>query len=131
MDNVKILDCTLRDGGYYNNWDFSTNFAKNYLKVLSKTSVNIIEIGFRKPINNIGSGPSGLSKIGKFLTSSEKDLSKLKFDKNKKISVMIDLSDYTGKEGLNSLKKILLIQKSVVKIVRIACNFTDKENLKK
>ena len=44
MDNVKILDCTLRDGGYYKNWDFSTNFAKNYLKVLSKTSVNIIEI---------------------------------------------------------------------------------------
>ena len=132
MDNVKILDCTLRDGGYYNNWDFSTNFAKNYLKVLSKTSVNIIEIGFRKPINNIGSGPSGLSKIGKFLTSSEKDLSKLKFDRNKKISVMIDLSDYTGEEGLNSLKKNFTnSKKSVVKIVRIACNFIDKEKLEK
>ena len=132
MDNVKILDCTLRDGGYYNNWDFSTNFAKNYLKVLSKTSVNIIEIGFRKPINNIGSGPSGLSKIGKFLTSSEKDLSKLKFDRNKKISVMIDLSDYIGEEGFNNLKKNFTnSKKSLVKIVRIACNFTDKEKLEK
>ena len=59
LRKINLLDCTLRDGGYYNNWDFSTNFAKNYLKVLSKTSVNIIEIGFRKPINNIGSGPSG------------------------------------------------------------------------
>ena len=57
MHNVKILDCTLRDGGYYNNWDFSTNLSKNYLNVLSKTSVDVIEIGFRKPISNIGSGP--------------------------------------------------------------------------
>ena len=105
MDNVKILDCTLRDGGYYNNWDFSTSFTKNYLKVLSKTSVNIIEMGFRKPINNIGSGPSGLNKIGKFLTSNEKDLSKFKFDKSKKLSVMIDLSDYIGEEGIKNLKK--------------------------
>ena len=23
MNKIKILDCTLRDGGYYNNWDFS------------------------------------------------------------------------------------------------------------
>ena len=22
---TKLLDCTLRDGGYYNNWDFSKN----------------------------------------------------------------------------------------------------------
>ena len=132
MDNVKILDCTLRDGGYYNNWDFSTNFAKNYLKVLSKTSVNIIEIGFRKPINNIGSGPSGLSKIGKFLTSSEKDLSKLKFDRNKKISVMIDLSDYTGEEGLDSLKKILLVQKKVLlKLLELHAILQIKKNLKR
>ena len=21
-NKIKILDCTLRDGGYYNNWDF-------------------------------------------------------------------------------------------------------------
>ena len=36
MHNVKILDCTLRDGGYYNNWDFSTNLSKNYLKTCNK-----------------------------------------------------------------------------------------------
>ena len=23
--NLKILDCTLRDGGYYNNWNFKKN----------------------------------------------------------------------------------------------------------
>ncbi len=27
-DNIKILDCTLRDGGYYNNWDFKKKTSK-------------------------------------------------------------------------------------------------------
>ena len=30
--NMKILDCTLRDGGYYNNWDFSPEVVTEYLK---------------------------------------------------------------------------------------------------
>ena len=25
---IEVLDCTLRDGGYYNNWDFSLNLVK-------------------------------------------------------------------------------------------------------
>ena len=102
MNNVKILDCTLRDGGYYNNWDFSSNFANDYLKTLTKTSVDYIEIGFRKSINNVGSGPSGLKKVGNFLTTKESLISKLSIPEKKKIAVMIDLSDYLEK---NELKK--------------------------
>ena len=132
MHNVKILDCTLRDGGYYNNWDFSTNLSKNYLNVLSKTSVDVIEIGFRKPVNNIVSGSSGLKKIGKFLISEDKFLSKLNIPKNKKISVMIDLSDYLGEDGLENLKRNFIKSKnSVVNMVRIACNYNDKKKLGK
>ena len=26
MKNLTILDCTLRDGGYYNDWNFSKDF---------------------------------------------------------------------------------------------------------
>ena len=29
---TKILDCTLRDGGYYTNWDFDSNIIDNYIK---------------------------------------------------------------------------------------------------
>ena len=130
MDNVKILDCTLRDGGYYNNWDFSTSLSKNYLNVLAKTSVDVIEIGFRKPISNIGPSSGSLKKIGKFLVSEDKYLKKIKIPKNKKISVMIDLSDYIGNEGFKKLKKNFINSKnSVVDIVRIACNFKDKNKI--
>ena len=132
MDNVKILDCTLRDGGYYNNWDFSKKFANRYLNVISKTSVNTIEIGFRKPINNIGAGPSGLKKIGNFLDTKETLVSKLFIPKQKTIAVMIDLSDYIGKDSYKNLRNNFKNSKrSRVKFVRIACNVEDKYRLPK
>ena len=43
--NFNILDCTLRDGGYYNN-----NFIKlisSYLNEISKTNIKFVELGFR------------------------------------------------------------------------------------
>ena len=43
---IKILDCTLRDGGYYNNWDFDLDLVNRYLKSTIKASIDIIEIGF-------------------------------------------------------------------------------------
>ena len=33
-DKIKILDCTLRDGGYYNNWEFKKDLINEYLKVM-------------------------------------------------------------------------------------------------
>ena len=43
---VQLIDCTLRDGGYYNNWNFSKSFIQKYLNILSKTEITNIEIGF-------------------------------------------------------------------------------------
>ncbi|SUC33591.1 Uncharacterised protein [Providencia rettgeri] len=34
---MKILDCTLRDGGYYNNWDFEPHVVKSYLQAVAKS----------------------------------------------------------------------------------------------
>ena len=48
MNNIlkpNLLDCTLRDGGYYNNWDFSKLEIQDYLNKLSKTHIKFIELG--------------------------------------------------------------------------------------
>ena len=45
--NLQILDCTLRDGGHYNDWDFSESIVKKYLSSMSSAKVDIVEIGFR------------------------------------------------------------------------------------
>ena len=32
---MEILDCTLRDGGYYTNWDFDFKLVDEYLNAVS------------------------------------------------------------------------------------------------
>ena len=49
---MKILDCTLRDGGYINNWNFDEIFLHKYLDLMEKNKVDYVEIGF---INKIQS----------------------------------------------------------------------------
>ena len=45
MKNFKILDCTLRDGGYYTNWDFKPQTVDKYLKAMEELPIDYIEIG--------------------------------------------------------------------------------------
>ena len=44
--NYKILDCTLRDGGYHNNWRFSRKLINAYLNCMSKEGIEFIGLGF-------------------------------------------------------------------------------------
>lgn len=46
MSNIKILDCTLRDGGYINSWNFGEKTIKGVVKDLSNANIDIIELGF-------------------------------------------------------------------------------------
>ena len=47
---MKLLDCTLRDGGYYTNWTFDDSFVKELVKSLSNAGVDIIEMGYKSPL---------------------------------------------------------------------------------
>jgi 4-hydroxy 2-oxovalerate aldolase len=47
------LDCTLRDGGYYTNWDFDLDLVEVYLRAMEQLPVDILEVGYRsKPGND-------------------------------------------------------------------------------
>lgn len=48
--NIKILDCTLRDGGYINNWEFGFDNIKQIILNLSNANIDFIECGFLKNI---------------------------------------------------------------------------------
>lgn len=41
------MDCTLRDGGYYTNWDFSQSLVQTYLESFNTLPVDYLEIGYR------------------------------------------------------------------------------------
>lgn len=46
MGEIRLLDCTLRDGGYVNDWQFGRNNIVNIFERLVSAGVDIIEVGF-------------------------------------------------------------------------------------
>ena len=49
MNRLKpvVLDCTLRDGGYYNKWNFDIDVINQYLNAMKIAKVDVVELGFR------------------------------------------------------------------------------------
>ena len=46
-NSTLLLDCTLRDGGYYNKWDFDRSTVDRYLTAVKTSSVDVVELGYR------------------------------------------------------------------------------------
>ena len=46
MSNMQILDCTLRDGGYINDFRFGKNGIKKIISQLTLAGIDIVECGF-------------------------------------------------------------------------------------
>ena len=120
MKNIKLLDCTLRDGGYYNRWDFSENLITNYLDCMKKCSVDYIELGFRT-LKNVGfKGPCAYTK-NNFINSV------VKFS-NPKIGVMINGSEILDnyKYSQKNVSALFPLKDSnKLKLVRIACHYEE------
>ena len=98
---LNILDCTLRDGGYYNNWDFSSSLINNYLNSIYKSGIDYVEIGFRSFGDQSYKGPCAYSS-DIFLTS-------LNIPKKLKIGVMVNASDLLNHGNKNptiNIKKL-------------------------
>ena len=84
---VQILDCTLRDGGYANNWAFGQNCIFETIDVLDNSKIDFIECGFLT--SNIKDSNHTLfndvSKLAPYLSKN--------FD-IKKAVFMLKVSDY-------------------------------------
>lgn len=48
MGKVYLLDCTLRDGGYVNDWRFGEDTIKGFGKKIAQTGIEMFEVGFLK-----------------------------------------------------------------------------------
>lgn len=44
---TKLLDCTLRDGGYYTNWDFNSATVEAYIQAMNVLPIDYLELGYR------------------------------------------------------------------------------------
>lgn len=112
------LDCTIRDGGYYNSWDFSPNLVNDYLIAMAALDIDFVEIGLRSLKNNEFNGP--------YAFSHDSFLQNLSIPQSleSKIGVMINGSEICDPETQIEKLKILFASKneSPVTLVRIACH---------
>ena len=46
--DIKIVDCTLRDGGYANDWRFGRKSIVKIKEALEESNIDIIELGFMR-----------------------------------------------------------------------------------
>ena len=56
MKSIKILDCTLRDGGCVNNFNFGIDYMKQILHSLEAAGVEYIECGYIDEKNGTETG---------------------------------------------------------------------------
>lgn len=116
-----LLDCTLRDGGYYNNWNFSERCVGRYLQAMSRAEIDYVELGFRtldpKAEHFANATDALLSKV----------ISPLPPCDNLKIAVMINAKEFIDPE--QSVRLIAEAFKSEdaspVSLVRVAAHFTE------
>ena len=50
--DIKLLDCTLRDGGYVNDWKWGYEKARDIISFLVKARVDVVEVGFLRNVDN-------------------------------------------------------------------------------
>lgn len=123
---IKVMDCTLRDGGYYNKWDFDTSLVQKYLHAINKSNIDIIELGFRNfPQDQF---------LGAFAYTTDNYIDTLNIDKSITVGVMIDAvsilnSELSIDDAINSLFQAK--KKSRVGLVRIATHFDCIKQCKK
>lgn len=70
MSRIRVLDCTLRDGGYCNDWTFGQNNVHRIISGLLEANVDIIECGYisqKKEFNIDRTQFVSFEQVGKFI----------------------------------------------------------------
>lgn len=108
-NKFKVLDCTLRDGGYYTNWDFDKSLVRDYCKAMEESPIDYVEIGYRS-ISLEG-------YLGEYFYCPEYLMKALKKNMpSKKLVIILDEKNIR----LSDLPSLLEPCKKYIKMVRMA-----------
>ncbi len=112
---IKVLDCTVRDGGLINDHYFDDHFVKAVYRAISKAGVDYMEIGYRCSKHIMSP-----DKFGKWKFCDEDEIKRAidGIESNTKLSMMVDV-------GRVEKDEILPCKDSVVDMVRVATYVKD------
>lgn len=100
---TKLLDCTIRDGGYINNWNFNDIFVTDLINNLDKSNYDYIELGYcYKDTKYFEKYGGKWNNINPNIFNLQKN--------NIKFSVMCDNKDFQKHLFYNNNKNIDLIR---------------------
>lgn len=109
-EDIKVFDCTIRDGGLINNYQFSDEFVKAQYESCVNAGIDYIEIG-----KNVSPTIMSEDEYGPWNFCKESDLRRIvgTNDTNTKIAVMADV-------GRTLKEEIIPKEDSVVDMIRVA-----------
>ena len=87
-EEIKVLDCTIRDGGICNNWAFSHEMVQRVFKVIVASGIDYMEVGYRTK-----DGIFDPSEVGPWRFCKESDLEKAVEPGQIKLSTMLSDGD--------------------------------------
>ena len=96
-DKIRVLDCTIRDGGLINNHDFDHRFVRAAYKAISQAGVDYMELGYKNSKELFSPKEFGLWK---FCDDDEIKRVIDGIESKTKISVMVDV----GRVNLDDVK---------------------------
>ena len=87
-EEIKVLDCTIRDGGLMNNWNFSDDYVKAIYEACVKSGIDYMEIGYKSSEKAFSRKEFGCWKF-----CDDKDLRRIVGDNDTslKLSAMCDI----------------------------------------
>lgn len=114
-EQIKVLDCTIRDGGLINDHYFDDHFVREVYRSISAAGVDYMEIGYRCSKKIMAPG-----KFGKWKFCEENEIKRAieGIESKTKLSVMVDI-------GRAEEEDIPAKKDSVVDMIRVATYVKD------
>ncbi len=113
--DVRVLDCSIRDGGCCNEWRFDEALVRRTLQALARAGVDWMEIGYRTAAD-----AADRSRSGPWRFSDDSLLASVAAEHHIKLAVMMD-------HGKATAADLAPRSQSPVSLVRIACYARDTE----
>jgi 4-hydroxy 2-oxovalerate aldolase len=112
---IKVLDCTIRDGGLINKWQFSDELVRATYKAVCEAGVDYMEIGYKASADMFDP-----KEFGKWRFCKEEDVREVLdgLELKSKLSCMVDI-------GRVREEDILPADQSIFDMIRVACYVKD------
>ncbi len=122
MEKIRLLDCTLRDGGYINDWNFGERTIKKIIAELVRAGTDLIEVGFLRDceyesgrtlfnsireVKQVLPEEHGQTGFAVMALHDQYDVRRLEENDGTVSAVRVTFHDYDVEEGLTFCRRVI------------------------